>query len=194
MTNLTVSEERFHELLLNGEIQLDPPLSKEAIEKMRYNRNREYNHPEMKFLDNEKPVQKYSTYAKAAMTAKSRYRKLGFQELSEEELEEMKGHEETIRMSAVKMFSLLKPVLKYHEFWEEIDLDYIEIAGDGLKQLEEFEDSPEQLHVDDAFSAVQEMRTVAVGIGLLYDNQEEVLGAMEEMQYWQEEFEEAEQF
>lgn len=188
MTSLTIPEEEFHELLVKGEIQLHPPLNDESIEKMRYNRNREFYYPEMEFLDDEEAVQKYRTYAEAALSAQSRLRKLSFsQKPAGEQEDEIDKQISIIRTSSIRMFSLLKPLLRYHEFWRE--LEYDNITGEGLKQLEEFEDNPSKLPVDDAFTAVQEMRTASHTFGLLYDNQEQIVDTMEQVDYWMEELE-----
>jgi hypothetical protein len=190
MPSLKIPEDEFHRLLTTGQIQLDPPLSDDAIEKMRYNRNRDFHYPDMEFLDNEEAVQKYSTYADAALSAQSRLRKLSFSTQStDDEIEIADKQKEVIRTSAIRMFSLLKPMLRYHEFWDEMEYDHL--SGEGLKRLEEFEDRRSELSVDDAFMSVQKMRTATHTFGLLYDNQEQVIGAMEEVDYWRNELEQA---
>jgi hypothetical protein len=87
------------------------------------------------------------------------------------------------------MFLLLKPMLRYHEYWNE--LEYQEISGEGLKQLEDFSDSPSELAVDDAFRAVQEMRTATLDFGLLCDIKDQIVEAKEAVDYWMKEVEQA---
>jgi hypothetical protein len=185
--SLTVSDDRFDAMLASGEIELAAELSDSAIEKMRYNRGREFYHPEMEYLDGEPFVEKFKTYSKAGKQARSRLRRVELSLDDEADAEEL---EEILCVSAVKLFSLMKPLLKHHEYWEEIDMDYPGASVEGLKQIEAYEEKPRSLHPEDAFVAVQEIRTAAVSMGLLHDISDEIREARESVEFWLGELEE----
>lgn len=85
----------------------------------------------------------------------------------------------------------MRPLIKHTEYWDEIEWPYEEIEGDGLKQINDYADAPEDLHPKDAHAAHQEIRTAAVSIGLLYNVAPEIQETMEEANYWIEEVEAA---
>lgn len=183
--SLTVSDDRFDAMLSNGELELDAELSDEAIEKMRYNRGRDFSHPEMEYLDGEPFVEKFKTYSKAGKQARSRLRRL---QLSLSEGGEAEECKEVLRLSAVKLFSLMKPLLKHHEYWHDVEADYSQSDLSALKELEAYEGNHEDLHFEAAFVTVQEIRTAAVSMGLLHDIAPELQEIQEEMEYWLEEY------
>lgn len=187
--SLTVSDDRFDAMLAGDEIELSAELSDEAIEKMRYNRDREFSFPEMELLDGEPLMEKYKTYSRSARQANRRRRKIGLGIAQAEE--DPEKQDEILCLSTTKLFTLMRPLIKYTEYWDEMDLDYQEIEGDGLKQIDEYADAPEDLHPDDAYAAHQEIRTAAVAIGFLYNVAPEIQEVREEANYWVEEAEAA---
>lgn len=187
--SLTVSDDRFDAMLAGDEIELSAELSDEAIEKMRYNRDREFSFPEMELLDGEPFMEKYKTYSRSARQAHRRWERIRLRMVQGKEDPEKQA--EILCLSATNLFSLMRPLIKHTEYWDEIEWPYEEIEGDGLKQIDEYADAPEDLHPKDAHAAHQEIRTAAVSIGLLYNIAPEIQEAMEEANYWVEEVEAA---
>ena len=187
--SLTVSDDRFDAMLAGDEIELSAELSDSAIENMRYNRGREFYFPEMELLDGEPFVEKYKTYSRSARQAHQRWERIALGIAEGDEDPEKQA--EILCLSATKLFSLMRPLIKHTEYWDEMDLDYQEIEGDGLKQIDEYADAPEDLHPKDAHAAAQEIRTAAVAIGLHYNIAPEIQDAAEGVEDWREELEAA---
>lgn len=183
--SLTVPDDRFDAMLAGDEIELDEELSDAAVEKMRYNREREFYFPEMELLDGEPFVEKYKTYSQSARQAHRRWERITLGMVQGDEDPEKQA--EILCRSATKLFSLMRPLIKHTEYWDEMEWPYEEIEGDGLKQIDEFADAPEDLHPKDAHAAHQDIRMAAVGVGLLYNIAPEIQESREEAEYWLEE-------
>jgi hypothetical protein len=188
VSDLTVGEDEFHRLLTERDVEIEPPLSDEALGKMKHNRETAYNYPDMEFLDEEPAVDRLQTYARAALNANSRIRKLARGGIAADD-PELNEQQDVVRHAAVSMFVLLRPLLEYHTYWTDVEDASLSAwpDGHGLQKLEVYTEDPGNLDARAAFAAVQAMRECAIDFGLIYDDREELLEAAESVDYWKSE-------
>lgn len=183
-----ISEDTLHRMLVEGVIELGPPLSEDTIEWMR--RNRTGDDPSYA-IENAPVVEKCRTYTRIGLNAHDRRREILLQrEVREDDYAEVEELNELIRTAAERMFRLLRPVLEYHRYWTEAELEVSNRTG--LEELEGFFDGPIDIHPMDAVEAIKRMHEVAADLGIEYEVPDDDAASPEQIDRWREQLERVE--